>query len=215
MADVIVSFNGANRIGLIVRGKMSPTHHPDKMAQHADAILASGAPTGFYGEGNGASGNRVGMNMQGVVYDYQGLRINRPYYVDADSAVANRVVSTVLLVTVTPKQAAAFAASWNRMTLHPGSFNIVGGNCSSHASAAFIDAGVLKNGIPGLDTPDNLYGQIVHDMPATSLQSLTGFIGFAPSGNGYIMTVKPYVDTPQVARPNPGSAGSLNPSRAA
>ena len=214
MPDVIVSFAAVPpRIGLVVRGKLSATHHPDLMAQHADAILSDGSPLGFYGEGNGGSANGIGMGMQGVVYDYQALRIQRPFYVNADSAMANRVVSTVLLVTVTAVQARAFADSWAAMTVHPGSFNIVGGNCSTHASAAFIAAGVLADGIPGLDTPDNLYGQIVNDIPAASLQSLTGYVGFSPApAGGYRMVVKPYVDTPAVNRPN-GSQNSL--SRAA
>ena len=214
MADTIVNFSGSEpRIALIVRGKLSAKHHPDLMAQHADAILADGSPVGFYGEGNGGSGNRVGMAMQGVAYDYQALRIQRPYYVGADSAVANRVVSTVLLIKVTAAQAKKFSESWARMTTDPGSFNIVGGNCSTHASASFIDAGLIKGGIPGLDTPDHLYAQLVDKLPASSLQSITGFIGFeAASSGGFTMVVKPYVDMPTVIRPNPGTLGSLRPS---
>ena len=214
MADIVVGFaGGPPRIGLIVRGKLSATQHPGLMEQHADAILSDGSPVGFYGEGNGGSANRVGMMMQGVVYDYAELRKNRPFYVNVNSAVANRVVSTVLLIRVTAKQAKAFGDAWARMTTSPGDFNILGGNCSTHASAAFIAAGVLKDGIPGLDTPDNLYAQIVADLPAAAVQSLTGFIGFAPApSGGYTMAVRPYVDTPAVNKPNPGSGGSLSNS---
>ena len=171
-------------------------------------------PTGFYGEANGGASNGIGMGMQGVVYDYERLRIERPFYVNADSAVANRVVSTVLLVQVTADQARAFGDAWARMALHPGSFNIVGGNCSTHASAGFIEAGVLKDGIPGLDTPDNLYAQLVADLPAASLQSLTGFIGFSRSPRGgFDLVVKPYAYTPAVNTPNPGYGGSLGSNR--
>ncbi len=212
MADSTIKFDGTEpRIALVVRGKMSAQHHPDKMAQHADVILADGSPCGFYGEGNGASGNRIGMSMQGKVYDYETMRIERPYYVSMDSAVSNRVVSTVLLVKVTARQAAAFGASWKAMALSPGNFNIFGGNCSTHASAAFIDAGLLSDGIPGLDTPDRLYGQLVDTLKSGALQSISGYIGFAsnPRG-GFNLVVKPHIDSPAVNRPNPGPSGSLS-----
>lgn len=215
MTDIVVRFTCTpTRVGLIVRGKLSPGHHPDLMQQHADAILSDGSPTGFYGEGNDNSSNRIGMVMQGIVYDYQALLRERPYYVKADAARSYRLVSTVLLIQVTPVQARSFRDAWTRMTDKPGHFNIVGGNCSTHASAAFIEAGILKGGIPGLDTPDALYGQIVKTLPAASLQSLSGFIGFTQAqGGGYDLRVIPHVDTPSVAKPNPGSLGGL--SRAA
>ena len=190
---------------------MSAAHHPDLMAQHADVMLADGTIVGFYGEGDDRSGNGIGLNMNGVVYDRDAMRIQRPYYVDADAAIANRVVSTVLLIKVTRQQARRFAESWDRMTRHPGSFNIVGGNCSTHASASFIDAGVLPKGIPGLDTPDRLYAQIVDTLPAASLQSVTGFVGILPAPRGgFDLVVKPYVDTPATNRPNPGWRDSLS-----
>jgi hypothetical protein len=214
MVDKVFSFSGGStRIGLVVRGKLSATHRPDLMAQHADVILADGSPIGFYGEGNDGSSNGIGLGMQGVVYDYEAMRIQRPYYVQQDSAVTNRVVSTVLLIAVTPAQAKAFAASWAKMQTDPGNFNIVGGNCSTHASASFIDAGLVKNGIPGLDTPDKLYAQLVGELPAGSLESITGHIGFtADARGGYQMVVKPYIDSPAVNRPNPGSLVSLSRS---
>jgi hypothetical protein len=199
---------GAKRIGLIVRGKLGPDHHPDKMAQHADCILANGAPTGFFGEGNDQSGNAIGLRMAGIVYDYAKLQINRPYYVDKDQAVTARVVSTVLLIDVDQTTADLFAKAWSDMTLHPGDFNIVGGNCASHASAAFIKAKIVSSSIPWLDTPDNLYGQLVEKVPAGKRRSITGFFGFTPKGGGYVMTWEPYTDSPKANRPNPGKSGS-------
>ena len=74
MTDIIVHFSeNQARVRLIVRGELSPSHHPDLMQQHADAILADGSPTGFYGEGNDNSSNRIGMMMQGIVYDLPGV----------------------------------------------------------------------------------------------------------------------------------------------
>lgn len=199
------------RIALIVRGKLGPDHHPDKMEQHADCALATGAPLGFFGEGNDRSGNIIGLRMQGVVYDYAALQIQRPYYVDRADAVANRVVSTVLLVEVDDPTAQAFAQAWANMTLNPGDFNIIGGNCATHASAAFINAKVLTSGIPGLDTPDNLYAQLVRVLPAGKRRSITGFIGFVPRSGGYIMEWEPFAlpsQPPAPGRPGSSSFGS-------
>jgi hypothetical protein len=212
MADATIKFDSSKpRIALVVRGKVSAEHHPDKSDQHADVILADGSPLGFYGEGNGASGNRIGMSMQGKVYDYETMRIERPYYVSVDSAVSNRVISTVLLINVTASQAAAFDKGWKAMALSPGVFNIVGGNCSTHASASLIEAGLLTDGIPGLDTPDRLYGQLVATLKPGALQSISGYIGFEahPKG-GFNLVVKPHLESPAVNRPNAGTSGSLS-----
>lgn len=199
------------RIALIVRGKLGPDHHPGNLEQHADCVLATGAPVGFFGEGNDRSGNRVGLRMQGVVYDYSLLQRHRPYYVDRADAVANRVVSTVLLIEVDDRTASAFAAAWNDMTLNPGDFNIVGGNCATHASAAFLRARVLASEIPGLDTPDNLYGQLVAKIAAAKRRSITGYIGFEPRPGGYVMEWEPFAlpsQPPAPGRPGSSSFGS-------
>jgi hypothetical protein len=211
MADIVIDFHkGRTKIGLIVRGKQGPDHHPDKMAQHADVIEADGSPLGFFGEGNDGSFNSIGLGMQGVVYDYTLLQFNRPFYVDKNAAISNRVVSTVLLIDVDKAAADKFRQAWARMTKSPGDFNIVGGNCATHASAAFIAAGVIDKAIPWLDTPDNLYQQLVDDLPAGRVVSYTGFIGFIPNPQGgYDMVISPYVASPKITKPNPGSSGSL------
>jgi hypothetical protein len=212
MTDIVINFHqGTKRIGLIVRGKQGPNHHPDKLAQHADTVLADGSPEGFFGEGNDGSLNSIGLGMQGVVYDYDLLRINRPWYVDKSSAVTNRVVSTVLLIDVDQAGADKFKDAWDKMTTSPGDFNIVGGNCATHASAAFIAAGVVSKSIPWMDTPDNLYQQLVDTLPKGRVSSYTGFIGFTPNPlGGYDMEIVPYLASPAVNTPNPGSSGSLS-----
>ena len=214
MVDTVVDFNSNPRkIGLVVRGKLAPDHHPDVLAQHADAILADGSPIGFYGQGNNQSGNAIGMSMHGVVYDYNAMRKYRPWYVDVDSAVANRVVSSVLLIDVDQGTADTFTRAWTEITLSPGSFNILGGNCSTHAAIAYKVAGVTKGGIPGLDTPDHLYQQLVDDVQATKLHSYSGFVGFKPaSRGGYQLIIKLYTWSPQVAAPHPSRGGSLSGS---
>ncbi len=201
MPDLRITFpNG--QVGLIVRGKLGPTHHPDNMDQHADCILPDGSPMGFFGEVNGRRLNSIGLDMNGAVYDYRELRIHRLYYVDLASAVAYGVVSTVLLVPATATQASKFSTYWHTLDGSPGSFNILGGNCSTHASDAFIASGILTGGIPGLDTPDNLYGQIAGHVSGTV--SHTGFVGFeAKPGGGYDLVIRPYT----MASPTPRARG--------
>ena len=179
---ITIKFTG-DSVGLIVRGKKSPDDDPGLMEQHADCVLSNGAPIGFYGEGNRGSSNSSGMGMQGIVYDLKELRRKRPYYVDRKAARAFDALSTALIIRVGAKQAQAFDAAWKKITDSPGSFNILGGNCATHANKAFVDAGILPGGIPGLDTPNNLYKQL-SVARKKDCDSYSGYIGFAPQTNG-------------------------------
>ncbi|CAL95252.1 hypothetical protein [Azoarcus olearius] len=205
MTSLNIVFSG-DRVALIVRGKTSHTHDPGLLAQHADCVLSNGAPIGFFGEGNiGSSGNASsgiggssrwsanssnssGVGMTGAVYDFATLSRKRANYVNAATARGTGTVSTVLLVQVSAAEAAAFDKAWADMMASPGMFNIVGWNCATHASQAFIKAGILSAGIPGLDTPDNLYRQLCFEK-AGKLEVAHGYVGFSPFGGGYMMTV--------------------------
>jgi hypothetical protein len=190
MADMFLSMPN-NSVGLIVRGKLSPDHEPRLLDQHADCVLPDGSPIGFYGTGNGGSGNSSGIGMNGVVWDFSILSSTRVYYVDFDSAVAYGAVATLLIVPATKVQCDAFVSAWSSMQKKPGSFSLLGNNCSTHASNAFVSAGLLKGGIPGLDTPNNLYNQLVKAIGG--VQSLSGYFGFIknPSG-GYRLKFREY-----------------------
>jgi hypothetical protein len=220
MPDQLMTFDG-NTVGLIVRWKTGPTHRPAVWSQHADCILSNGAPIGYFGEpaannvasgssgavgssaGSsmfGSSGGTVGgspggsgtvMNMKGAVYDYFGLARSRSYYMSVQLAQRDSVPSTVLLVPATAKQAAAFDGYWRGLELAPGRFSLLGRNCSTRASAAFVAAGLLPGGIPGLDTPNNLYDQLTRTYGARAT-SLSGYVGFIPMvrmrpGGGFSM----------------------------
>jgi hypothetical protein len=184
-----ITFNMA-MVGLVVRGKRNLTHEPGVLEQHADCILPNGAPIGFFGEGPGRSGGslsapslRVGMNLRGAVYDYRALLVHRPWYVNLADAQGGGVVSTVLTVNVGAAAAARFAAYWSRLQAAPGGFDLLGDNCSTHASDAFVATGILKTGIPGLDTPNNLYRQLIKSL-AGATSSYSGFVGFEPRAGG-------------------------------
>ena len=178
-------------VGLIVRGKRSPAHEPSVLDQHADCILPDGSPVGFFGNGpnrsgggNSASSMRMGINMRGVVYDYPAFRAARPWYVNLADAKASGVVSTILTIEVGAALATKFANYWRRLAGTPGGFDLLGNNCSTHASDAFVAVGILRNGIPGLDTPNNLYKQLLRFLPGKTA-SYSGFAGFNKRLTGF------------------------------
>lgn len=185
-----LTFSG-DAVGLIVRGMTGPTHDPGVMEQHADCILSNGSCVGFFGEGrdgsSGASGS-VGLNLRGTVYDMDSLARHRPYYIDASTARAYGVHSTVLVLRVGAALAAAFDAAWSGMAEDPPSFWLAGANCSTRASGAFRESGILSGGIPGLDTPVHLYRQLQTTLGPRA-QSHSGFVGFERSGAGYAVVV--------------------------
>lgn len=202
---------GPHVIGLIVRGKQNDGHSPGKMEQHADCILPGGEHVGFFGgngdASSGASGssfasslkswadgpsiswNRTGINMIGMVAYHKDLQRIRPMYVDARLAQKYKVKSTVLLLETTHTQAALFVQYWKDLQLNPGKFNIVGCNCSTHASNAFIAAKVVTGGIPGLDTPNRLYKQL-KAKHSGRMRIYSGYIGAShQGGDNYALVV--------------------------
>lgn len=195
----IISFKGKN-IAVIVRGKMNDKHEPGLMEQHADCILPTGAPIGFFGaEGAGSSGDRmassnnIGMNMIGDVYKYKDFQKKRPYYVDSNQAVKYNLFSTVLILTITAGEAKSFTDYWNKLKATPGTFSLLGANCSTHASESFVAAGILTGGISGLDTPNNLFLQLKENRP--NAKSYSGYIGFTRQGatDNFNLIIKPYI----------------------
>ncbi len=159
---------GQTQIGVIVRGKKNEKHKPGVMEQHADCILPGGEPVGFFGGGgdhsSGSSGgssgssinswangpsislNSTGMNMKGMVAQYKELRKIRPMYVDVKLALKYKVQSTVLVLDVSKAQADLFKQFWTNLKLNPGGFSLLGANCSTHASEAFIAANIVSKG---------------------------------------------------------------------
>lgn len=181
-----------DKVALIVRGKTSAEHSPGKLEQHADCVRSDGSPVGYFGEGGEGSGyitSAVLIGIRGEVYDMEGFKRHRPYYVDATLARGYGVVSTALVVRVSRAQADRFDDYWDRLTDDPGTFRLLGKNCSTRASGAFRYAGILAGGIPGLDTPDNLYKQLVRERP-DFCESYSGYIGFATAGTNLAMVVE-------------------------
>ncbi len=191
MAHQSIVFSG-DKVALIVRGKTSADHSPGKLEQHADCVRSNGSPVGYFGEGGEGSGyilSAVLIGIRGEVYDMDKFKRYRPFYVDASLARGYGVVSTALVVRVTSVQADRFDEYWDRLANDPGTFRLLGKNCSTRASGAFRYAGILEAGIPGLDTPNNLYKQIVTQR-ADICDSYSGYIGFSAVGIGSVMLVE-------------------------
>ena len=156
---------------------------------------------GFFGEGDPFSGASLGLgssatsgiNLRGTVFDYEQMKIHRPYYVDLNLAMSKyRVISTVLVISVSKTEADLFATYWKTLKDAPGIFNFLGYNCSTRASQAFAHSGVTRSGIPGLDTPNNLYKQI-SAVRGSKIGSHTGYLGFVkkPDGTGFEVKIEP------------------------
>ena len=196
-------FSG-RQIALIVRGKTSPDHRPSTLNQHADCILSTGGPVGYFGDdkpysGGSASGSwmSLGMNLQGFVAHHEDFTQFRRQYVDLQSARSANAVSTLLFVDVTPAQARRFDDFWSSLTKNPGSFHFLGSNCSNYATKAFRAAGVLTRNVPGLTTPDNLYRLLQHECPE-KCRAAWGFIGFRRFGSTFQFILDGYL----LQRPN-------------
>jgi hypothetical protein len=95
-----------------------------------------------------------------------------------------------LIIPVTKEEAQEFKKFWANLKTNSGSFSLLGDNCSTHASEAFRHSGVTKKGIPGLDTPNNLYNQL--STLRKKATSYTGYIGFKKrsSGDGFDLIIE-------------------------
>ncbi len=177
-ASITLPFPDQGHIALVVRGKRSRDAVPPDEG-HADVIMPSGAPAGFFVHEDTERAGTLGIGVPGQVYCYAQFSANRPWYVNLDDAIARDVVSAVLLIRVTAAQSERFLRAWQAMRTRPGSFSIIGWNCSSHAAMAFTHAGLVGLDIPGLDTPDNLFHELRRRNGALCRDEY-GHLGFSP-----------------------------------
>ena len=115
--------------------------------------------------------------MKGFVADYQKMKQVRPFYVDLSLAKRYSVISTVLIIDVGYSKATLFDKFWHDLKRNPGAFYLVGKNCSTTSSRAFVASSILNRGIPGLDTPNNLYRQLRTQLQSNAV-SYSGYLGF-------------------------------------
>ncbi|WP_038217735.1 hypothetical protein [Xenophilus azovorans] len=202
------------RIGLVVRGMARPGAAPPSEG-HADCVLSSGEPIGFFAEtGIPVSGSRgsetatlgvraLSATLAGTVWGYRELMVHRRPYVDRAAAAATGAVSTLLAIEVSERECRQFERAWSSMRVDPGMFGIVGLNCATHAGYAFAAAGLLTRAdsggrhaatsdMDGLDTPTQLFHQLVRGPANERCEVYTGFFGFQPaSGWGYRVSFDP------------------------
>lgn len=170
------------KVALVVRGKKSDAHDPG-ISSHADCLLPGGEPIGYFGAGGvqtsgnlSASWHSVGLNKKGQVVDYDRLKKVLRRYTDPNIAQATNTVSTVLVMEVDAIEALAFKNYWKNLTDTSDGFRLLGNNCATHASKAFIRAKIISKGIPGLDTPNNLYSQLLK-VKGRKMKAYSGFLG--------------------------------------
>lgn len=177
-ASINLPFPHQDHIALVVRHK-STRNRPPPGEGHADVILPSGAPAGFFVDRAIEEAGTWGLGVPGQVYGYAQFAAHRPWYVNLETATARAIPSGVLLVQVSAAESRRFQAAWQAMRARPGSFHIDGFNCSSHAALAFATAGLMGSEIPGLDTPDNLFHELLSRHPRRC-RDVYGYLGFMP-----------------------------------
>ena len=204
MPSKFYTFSG-DKVALIVRGKKNADHSPGKMQQHADCAKSDGTPVGYFGgassgssgaDSGGSSGGlgyiagAVLIGIKGEVYELDEFKIHRPHYISSAKAKAAGVVSTVLMTPVANGEAERFDEYWAKLKEDPGTFRLLGKNCSTRASGAFRYAGILSGGIPGMDTPNNLFKQLNSER-SDKCDSFSGYVGFANVGNKFAIQIMP------------------------
>ncbi|NGM20152.1 hypothetical protein G3576_09015 [Roseomonas stagni] len=177
-ASITLPFPRQGRIALVVRYKPS-RNVPPPGEGHADVIMPSGAPVGFFVDVATERRGTLGFDVPGQVYGYAAFASYRPAYVNLADATAGNVVSGVLLIQATAREQDLFQRAWQAMRARPGTFTIAGWNCSSHAALAFHLAGLVGREIPGLDTPDNLFHEL-RRRHARRCEDHYGYLGFLP-----------------------------------
>ena len=109
----------------------------------------------------------------------------RRAYVDLELAKLLDSRSSVILVKVTPAQAAQLRKYWRGLKTDAGAFRLLGHNCSTAAAAGFKEAQVTGE-ISGLDTPDRLFEQIREQYPDAYM--LSGYYGYTRTGLKWVKT---------------------------
>jgi len=177
-ASMMLPFPNQDHIALVVRGKTSRNAAPPGNG-HADVILPSGAPAGFFVHPREEAGGTTATNVPGCVYGYSTYSSYRPYYVNLADAHAGSTISGVLMIRATSREQNRFEQAWQYLRSRPGNFSIVGFNCASHAAIAFSHAGLAGLEIPGVDTPDNLF-HALRARHASRCRDEYGYLGFLP-----------------------------------
>lgn len=173
---------GPERVGLIVRYKAARSAPCSDGFGHVDAILPSGEPMGFYSKTFDLTAI---VSADGEVKDYALTAASRPQYVSIKDARAKRCPSVALSIPVTRKQADTVTAEWARYRTSAMTYRAAGGNCATYIAEAWETAGIIKGGIPGLDTPDNLFEFVDGLFPKADFAM--GYFGFRPLGPLFVV----------------------------
>lgn len=182
-------------VGYIVRGKNGPNDVPGLLTQHADCILSTGEPVGFFGrEGPGSGGlsstswNSIGINQIASVLGYDQMLETRKTFVDAELARGVNGFSTILIISGLQEiECSLFNDYWReRKEAKKGSnppFHMLGRNCSSFAHHSFEELNLLNPNTRNLFlTPNKLFHHLINFSKCKNykLNCYSGFVGFEP-----------------------------------
>ncbi|MDA7418375.1 hypothetical protein PGB34_18560 [Xenophilus arseniciresistens] len=203
------------RIGLVVRGMERPGVAP-LLEGHADCVLSTGEPVGFYADEASTSGSAelssrgATSTIVGSVYGYREMSVRRPHYVSGRSG-GGFSISTLLAIEVSDDERGRFERAWLAMRVNPGLFGIVGLNCATHAGYAFSAAGLLTASslfggdratreVRGPDTPTHLFLQLLSGPAHSRCAVYTGGISFTPGrSGGFDLAYTPLLSPGEVA----------------
>ena len=190
---VHINLDGSS-LGYVVRGMADISHSPSVFQQHADCVLSTGEPVGFFGNAGAGSGgvsslswNSMSMNMIPKALGYDEMLSLIPHFVDSHKAKEMKCFSTVLIFhKIEVEKVSAFDNFWwEKKAARTGDlkpFHILGRNCSSFAYAGFKESNLLSDR-PGLiDTPAKLFHHLVKIMKLNNytLSCFSGLVSFNP-----------------------------------
>jgi hypothetical protein len=140
----------------------------------------------------GTVGSRaLSATMDGEVWGYSRLLVERLPYVDLAHAASTHTMSTLLAINVSESERMRFEQAWSAMMVDPGIFGILRMNCATHAAHAFAAAGLVisrrggrSDEIDDLDTPTHLFNQLYNGGANGRCEIYTGYLGFTPAGAG-------------------------------
>jgi len=160
-------------------------------------VIPGAGVVGYYGIGNGGSGNNIGIGDTGFWNDsYKDFERNpngglgRPWYVNPPGSLPYKgYLSTIASIKVTPSQLKRMRGKLKNLEGHPGTFNIITNNCSENALKVLNAGGIFPSEYPfGIDTPQHLIDQLQKQYGANVF---TGYTVENPGGGYYIIRAGP------------------------
>jgi hypothetical protein len=145
----------------------------DKIGGHIDLVLPKIGLVGFFGnqfDPNDGSGRSIGFDIPGVFkigeeWLDQIITPREGYVlppVDPEKTLPRfrNPISTICEIDISPSASDKMVEKAKDIDKNPGRFRIIGGNCATRASEILGAGDIMKEGISGIDNPQNLIDQL-------------------------------------------------------